>query len=117
MVYSLQKYWHYLLERHFKMFPDHSALKYLVNKPMFGGKICWFLLLFQEYNVEIIVKPRRLNARPDHLSGIETKEEPTNLEEGLDDAQLFTINVVDAHFADTIHFLTMGTTPANYSVQ
>ena len=46
MVYSLQTFWHYLLGGHFKMFTDHSALQYLVNKPMFGGKICQWLLLF-----------------------------------------------------------------------
>jgi hypothetical protein len=40
MVYALQKFRHYLLGGHFKMFTDHSALKYLVNKPVFGGKIC-----------------------------------------------------------------------------
>jgi hypothetical protein len=37
MVYALQKFHHYLLGRHFKMFTDHSALKYLVNKPVLGG--------------------------------------------------------------------------------
>jgi len=38
MVYVLQKFRHYLLCRHFKMYIDHSTLKYLVNKPVFGGK-------------------------------------------------------------------------------
>ena len=33
MVYALQKFRHYLLGGHFKIFTDHSALKYLVNKP------------------------------------------------------------------------------------
>ena len=117
MVYALQKYRHYLLGRHSKMFTDHSALKYLVNKPVLGGKICHWLLLFQEYDFEIIVKPRRLNAGLDHLSYIETGEEPTNLEEGLPYAQLFTIKVVDVHFADIIQFLTTGVAPAKYSVQ
>jgi len=40
MVYALQKYIHYLLGKHFKMFTDHSALKYLVNKPVLVGRIC-----------------------------------------------------------------------------
>ena len=40
MVYALQKFRHYLLGGHFKMFTDHSNLKYLVNKPVLGGKIC-----------------------------------------------------------------------------
>jgi hypothetical protein len=31
---------------HFKMFTDHSALKYLVNKPVLGGMICRWIFLF-----------------------------------------------------------------------
>jgi hypothetical protein len=38
MVYALQKFCHYLLGGHFKMFIDHSAMKYLVNKPVLGGE-------------------------------------------------------------------------------
>ena len=61
MVYALQKFRHYLLGSHFKMFTDHSDLNYLVNKPVLGGRICRWLILFQEYDFEIIVKPGRLN--------------------------------------------------------
>ena len=46
IVYALQKFCHYLLGGNFKMFIDHSTLKYLVNKPMLGGNICRWLLLF-----------------------------------------------------------------------
>ena len=46
MVYALQKFRHYLLGSPFKMFTDHSALKYLVNKPVLGGRIYRWLLLF-----------------------------------------------------------------------
>jgi hypothetical protein len=49
MVYALQKFFHYLLGGHFKMFTDHSALKYLVNNLVLGGRICRWILLFQEY--------------------------------------------------------------------
>ena len=38
MVYALQKFRHYLLGRHLKMYKDHSALKYLVNKHVLGGE-------------------------------------------------------------------------------
>jgi hypothetical protein len=68
MVYALQKFRHYLLGSHFKMYTDHSALRYLVNKPVLGGRICRWLLLFQEYDFKVIVKPGKLNAGPDHLS-------------------------------------------------
>ena len=102
MVYALHKFRHYLLGSHFKMFNDHSALKYLVNKPVLGGRICRWLILFQEYDFEIIVKPGRLNMGRDHLLRIESGEEPTNLEEGLPDAQLFAIQIVDEYFQDIV---------------
>lgn len=38
MVYALQKFRHYMLGGHFKIYTDHFALKYLVNKAMLGGK-------------------------------------------------------------------------------
>jgi hypothetical protein len=37
MVYALQKFRHYLLGKHFKLFTYRSALKYLVKKPVLGG--------------------------------------------------------------------------------
>jgi hypothetical protein len=83
MVYALQKFKHYLLGKHFKTFTDHSTLKYLVNKPVLGGRICRWLLLFQEFDFEIIVKPGKLNVGPDHLSRVTNGEEPTNLEENF----------------------------------
>jgi hypothetical protein len=70
MVYALQKFKHYLLGSHFKMYTNHFALKYLVNKPVLGGRICRWLLLFQEYDFEVIVKPGKLNVGPYHLSHI-----------------------------------------------
>jgi hypothetical protein len=46
MVYALQTFCHYLLGGNFKMFIDHSVLKYIVKKPVLGGIICIWLLLF-----------------------------------------------------------------------
>ena len=86
MVYALQKFRHYLLGSHFKMFTDHSALNYLVNKPVLGGKICRWLLFFQEYDFEIILKTGRLDVGPNHLSRLESGEEPVSLEDCLPDA-------------------------------
>jgi hypothetical protein len=38
MVYTLHKFRHYLLGSHFMMYTDHYALRYLVNKLVFGGE-------------------------------------------------------------------------------
>lgn len=76
-----------------------------------------WLLLFQEYDFDVIVKSGRLNVRPDHLSLIENSEEPKNLEEGLPNAHLYAVCIANGHFEDIIHFLTIGTMPQGYSVQ
>jgi hypothetical protein len=115
MVYALHKFRHYLLGQHFKMFTDHSALRYLVNKPVLGGRICRWLLLFQEFDFEVVVKPGRLNAGPDHLSRITNGEEPSSLEDNFPDAQLFSVQIVDEYFADIIEFLSTGFSPKEFN--
>jgi hypothetical protein len=115
MVYALKKFKHYLLGQHFKMFIDHSALRYLVNKPVLGGRICRWLLLFQEFDFEVVVKPGRLNAGPDHLSRITNGEEPSNLEDHFLDAQLFSVQIIDEYFVDIIEFLSIGFSPKEYN--
>ena len=84
------------------MFTYHSALEYLVNKPMLGGNICCWILLFQEFNFEIIVKLDRLNVDPYHLWRIETGEEPTNIKDGLPDAQLFRVEMVNDYYKQIV---------------
>ena len=115
MVYALQKFRNYLLGGHFKMITDHSALNYLVNKPMLGGRMCRWLLLFQEFDFEIIVKSCCLNVCPNHLSRIEIGGEPTNIDEGLSDAQLFRVNVTDNYYDQIIKFLATRVAPKYFS--
>ena len=96
------------------MFTNHSALKYMVNKHVLGGKICRWLLLFQEFDFEIIMKSSHLNVGPDHLSQIEIGEEPTNIEEGLLDAHLFRVNMADDYYAQIIQFLVTKIAPEEF---
>jgi hypothetical protein len=116
MVYALQKFRHYLLGSHFKMYTDHSALKYLVHKPALGGKICRWLLLFQEYDFEVIVKPEKMNAGLDHLSWILIGEDAGNLEDSFPDAQLFVVEMVDDYFVEIVEFLHTGVAPYGMTV-
>jgi len=113
MVYALHKYKHYILGAHFKMFTDHSTLKYLVNTPELGGRICRWLLLFQEYDFEIIVKLGKLNVGPDHLSRLESGEEGGSLDDALPNAQLFSVRMVDDYFSNVVQFFSTRFTPSD----
>jgi hypothetical protein len=98
LVYVLQKFRHYLLGFHFNMYTNHSSLKYLVNKLVLVGRICKWILLFQEYDLEVIAKPRKLNAGPNNLSRILTGEDAGNLDDSFLDTQLFIVRMVDDYF-------------------
>jgi hypothetical protein len=116
MVYSLYKFRHYLLGQHFKIFTYHFALRYLVNKPVLGGRINRWLLLFQEFDFEFVVYPGRLNVGRDHLSRITNGEEPSNLEDNFLDAQFFSIHIADKYFADIIEFLSRGFSAKEFNI-
>jgi hypothetical protein len=79
------------------MFTYHSSLRYLVNNLVLRGRICRWLLLFQEFDFEVVVKLGRLNVGPNHLSRITNGEEPSNLEENFPNAQLFLVHIVDEY--------------------
>ena len=74
LIFELKKYRNYLLANTFIFYTNHQTLKYFVNKPIRHGQICLGILLFQEFEFEIIVQPGKPNVSPDHLSIIETSE-------------------------------------------
>ena len=59
------------------------------NKPLHHGIIFPWLLLIQEFEFEVVVRPRKLNVGPDHLSRIDTGEELIGVEDDPPDAHLF----------------------------
>ena len=85
---------------------------------MLGGNICIWLLLFQEFDFEVVFKPSRLNVELDHLSRIESGEEPTIMEDNLPDTQLFAIHMMDDQnhdFNTIIQFLSTRYAPEGMS--
>jgi hypothetical protein len=81
-----------------------------------GGRICRWLLLFQEYDFEVIVKPGNFNSGPDHLSHILSGEDAGNLDDSLPDAHLFAIQMVDDYFAEIVQFFSTGVAPSDFTV-
>ena len=58
-----------------------------------------------------------MNAGPNHLSRLESGEEPTSLKDNLPDVQLFSVQITNDYFKDIIEFLTIGVFPVEYSAK
>ena len=56
-----------------------------------------------------------MNMGPDHLSRIESGEEPTSLEDNFFDAQLFAVIVVDKTLEAIIHLLSTSYAPKEFT--
>ena len=68
IIYACKKFWHYLLGYRIVFHMDHDSLKYLVNKSGLSDRIARWILLLQEFNYEVMVKPGKANANADYLS-------------------------------------------------
>jgi len=105
MILSLEKFWHYLLGNPSIFFMIHEALNYLVNKPIHQGKICWWLLLFQEFKFEVVVRPGKKNVGPNHLYRLEIGEDSTVIENDIPDPHLFQFEASLKELEEIIIFL------------
>jgi hypothetical protein len=76
-----------------------------------GGRICIWLLLFQEFDFDVIVKPMKMNARPNHLLRVTNGEEPTNADNNFPNAHLFLVQIVDENLVFIIEYLSTVIAP------
>jgi len=53
VVFALEKFWPYLLGSKTVIFTDHSALRYLMTKKEVKARLIRWILLLQEFDLEI----------------------------------------------------------------
>ena len=68
MVYALDNFRAYLVGSDIIIFTDHSALKYLLTKQNAKARLIRWVLLLQEFNLQIRDKKGVENVVADHLS-------------------------------------------------
>ncbi|GKC84000.1 reverse transcriptase domain-containing protein [Tanacetum coccineum] len=71
LVYALEKFRPYLVLSRTIVFTDHSAIKYLMAKQDAKSRLLRWILLLQEFNLEIRDKKGAENVAADHLSRLE----------------------------------------------
>ena len=70
IVFALDKFRSYLLCSHITDFIDHAALRYILKKPDAKPRLIRWMLLLQEFDIEIRDKSGAENMVVDHLSKI-----------------------------------------------
>ena len=68
VVYTLEKFWPYILWSKIIIYTDHAALKYLPSKKEAKPRLIRWVLLLQEFDLEIKDKKCSENSVADHLS-------------------------------------------------
>ncbi|RDX64475.1 Retrovirus-related Pol polyprotein, partial [Mucuna pruriens] len=76
IVYALDKFRSYLFSSRIVVFSDHAALRYLLKKPNAKPRLIQWMLLLQEFNIEIRDKKGAENSVAHQLSRIERESEP-----------------------------------------
>ena len=68
IVWALKTYRHYLLGAPFRLETDHRPLAWLLKQKDISGVMARWILTMQEYDINLVYKPGRVNNNADGLS-------------------------------------------------
>ena len=122
VVFAFDKFRSYLILSKVVVYTDHSALKYLFSKQDARPRLIRWILLLQEFDVEIRDKKGAENFVADHLSRLEfvsNKEgSKDEIQEDFPDEYLFKVTPLpDPWYADFANYLAGNILPMHFSAQ
>ena len=93
VVYFINKFLHYITGDEFFVHTDHSAIRFLMNKPLTNGRVTQWLLLLQEFNITVIERHGKENLVAYLLSHIQHDDGPKPIEDTFPNEHLFDVSV------------------------
>ena len=120
IVFACEKFRPYILGSHVIIHTDHVTIKNLMAKKEEKPRLIRWVLLLQEFDLEIIHKKGCNNVIADRLSRVEkptVQEEEREIAENFPDEQLFQLSLQSPWYADIVNFLACGIMPPKFSYQ
>ena len=113
IVFALEKFRSYLLGSKVIIYTDHSALKHLLGKRESKPRLIRWILLLQEFDLEIRDKKGFENVVADHLSRIHDTQDSLN--DAFPDEQLMIISQVSPWYAHIVNYIVSKKIPTWWS--
>ena len=110
MTFAYEKFKPYILGSNVVIHTNHAAIKYLMAKKDAKPRLIRWVLLLQEFDLEIKDKKGSNNVIADHLSRLE-RIDGTEIAEIYLDKQLFMLSVQTPWYADIVNYLAYGVMP------
>ena len=119
IVFAFDKFRPYLIGNKVMVHTDHSAIKYLTTKKYAKPRLIRWVLLLQEFDVEIKDKKGTENLVADHLSRLEGTRDDVPMNDEFPDEKLFIIKDKRAvpWFADYVNYLVAKVIPPEFNYQ
>ncbi|KAK8573700.1 hypothetical protein V6N13_009788 [Hibiscus sabdariffa] len=113
IIFALDKFRSYLLGTKIIVFSDHAAIRYLMNKKEAKPRLTRWILLLQEFDLEIKDKKGCENLVADHLSRLPISTIDPPVREEFPEENLMMAQSKEPWFADMVNYLAIGN-PALY---
>ncbi|XP_057425713.1 uncharacterized protein LOC130719087 [Lotus japonicus] len=117
IVFALENFRSYLIGSKVVIYTDHAAIRYLLTKPDSKPRLIRWILLLQEFDLEIKDKSGKENPVADHLSRLVNDEVTTkenDIADAFPDEKLFLVQE-RPWFADMANFKAGGNIPDEYN--
>ena len=100
---------------------DHTVIKYLIEKKDAKPRLIWWVLLLQEFDLEIRDRKGVENQVADHLSRLQGNDKTSGeitIREHFPNEQLLLVEDSSTPwYADLVNFLVSGIVPLNFNFQ
>ena len=118
IVFAFDKFRPYSIGNRVIVHTNHSAIKYLMTKKDTKPRLIRWVLLLQEFGLEIKNKKGTKNLIVDHLSQLEGSSKEIHINDDFLDEQLLAIEdkEIVLWFADFVNYLVARVLPLEFSI-